>query len=131
MLAYESIWQCCHDVTRKYFTYRLNRARMVTEAGYGQLKGRWRLMYRRSKCTKKVVRATALECIVLHNICFECDDQMPAGSDLTVDPATNKRRDREKVRRLLKMKECGTIKRQRKYDLHLQNKFGMKNNDIW
>ena len=110
MLAYESIWQCCHDVTRKYFTYRLNRARMVTEAGYGQLKGRWRRMYRRSESTKKVVRATALGCIVLHNICIECNDQMPAGSDLTVDPATNTRGDREKVRRLLKMRECRTIK---------------------
>ena len=48
-------------------------------------------------------------CIVLHNICIECNDQMPAGSDLTVDPATNKRRDREKVRRLLKMRDCRKI----------------------
>ena len=94
---------------QKYFNYRLSRARMVTEAAYGQLKGRWRLMHRKSESTKEVVRATALACIVLHNICIECNDQMPAGSDLTVDPATNKRRDREKVRRLLKMRECRRI----------------------
>ena len=66
-------------------------------------------MYRKSESTKEVVLATALACIVLHNICIECNDQMPAGSDLTVDHATNKRRDREKVRRLLKMRECRRI----------------------
>ena len=63
-------------------------------------------MYRKSESTKEVVRATALACIVLHNICIECNDQMPAGSDLTVDPATKKRREREKVQRLLKIRGC-------------------------
>ena len=37
---------------QKYFNYHLSRARMVTETAYGQLKGCWRLMYRKSESTK-------------------------------------------------------------------------------
>lgn len=34
----------------RYFNYRLSRARMVTECAYGQLKGRFRVLYRKSEC---------------------------------------------------------------------------------
>ena len=39
--------------------------------------------------------------VVLHNICLEMGDILPRSKDLTVDPATNKRKDREKVAAIL------------------------------
>lgn len=45
-----------------YFNYRLSRARMVTEAAYGQLKGRWRVLFRKSESGRDQARLTTLEC---------------------------------------------------------------------
>ena len=47
-----------------YFNYRLSRARMVTEAAYGQLKGRWRVLFRKSESSRDQARLTTLECIL-------------------------------------------------------------------
>ena len=38
-----------------------------------------------------------LAAVVLYNICLEMGDILPRSMDLTADPVTNKRRDREEV----------------------------------
>ena len=88
---------------QKYFNYRLSRARMVSEGAYGQLKGRWRVLFRRNECSQKNVRTVTMACIVLHNICINDGDSMSRKMDLTIDPATGERRDREVIRNLLQM----------------------------
>lgn len=59
---------------QKYFNYRLSRAPMVTEGAYGQLKGRWRVLLRKSESSKEHVRTATLACMVLHNICIDQGD---------------------------------------------------------
>ena len=81
-----------------YFNCRLSRARMVTERAYGQLKSRWRVLYR-----PDAVKLGVLACIVLHNICINRKDNLPAQLDLTTDPFTLKKRTREEIRDLLQM----------------------------
>ena len=88
---------------QKYFNYRLSRARMITEAAYGQLKGRWRVLHRKSESTPELVRTITLCCIVLHNICIDRNDILSRKLDLTNDPVTGQRRNRDKIRQLLHM----------------------------
>ena len=59
---------------QRNFNYRLGRARMVTEGAYGQLKGRWRVLLRKSESNQDNVRITTLACMVLHNICIAQGD---------------------------------------------------------
>jgi hypothetical protein len=92
-----------------YFNYRLSRARMVTEGAYGQLKGRWRVLMRKCESPPEIVRIVTLACVVLHNICIDQGDTVPKKLDLTVDPETNNRRDRNVIRRLLKMRNCQRV----------------------
>ena len=47
-----------------------------------------------------------LACIVLHNICINRKDNLPAELDLTTDPFTLKKRTREEIRDLLQMRNC-------------------------
>ena len=51
-----------------YFSYRLSRACMVTEGAYGQLKGMWRVLLRKSESNRDHVRTATLACMMLHNI---------------------------------------------------------------
>ena len=60
---------------QRNFNYRLSRARMVTEGAYGQLKGRWRVLLRKSESSQDNVRITTLACMVLHNICMQKEMQ--------------------------------------------------------
>lgn len=92
-----------------YFNYRLSRARMVTECAYGQLKGRWRVLERKCESPPEIVRVVTLACIVLHNICIERGDTISRKLDLTFDPLTNNRRDRDEIRRLLLMRNCQRV----------------------
>ena len=91
---------------QQYFNYRLSRARMVTEEAYGELKGRWRVLLRRCESTQEEVRDNTLACIVLHNICIERGETLCRQLNATVDPATNQRRPRDVIRRLLNMSDC-------------------------
>ena len=50
---------------------------MVTECVYGQLKGRWRISYRKSECTPAAMKDIVLACIVLHNICINKEESFP------------------------------------------------------
>ena len=43
---------------QRNFNYRLTQARMVTEGAYGQLKGRWRVLFR--NCERDQVRITTV-----------------------------------------------------------------------
>ncbi|XP_028417137.1 protein ANTAGONIST OF LIKE HETEROCHROMATIN PROTEIN 1-like [Dendronephthya gigantea] len=94
---------------QRYFNYRLSRARMVTEGAYGQLKGRWRVLLRKCESDSKNVRIFALACMVLHNICINLGDTMPKKLDLTIDPTTSEKRDREKIREILQMTNCSKV----------------------
>ena len=95
---------------QRYFNYRLGRARMVTEGCYGQLKGRWRVLLRKCESSKEEVKKATLTCIVLHNVCIDRGETLSKKLDLTLDPATNQRRDRNRVRELLQMLPCEKVR---------------------
>ena len=95
---------------QRYFNYSLSRAKMVTEECYGQLKGRWRILLRKCECSREEVRAATLECMVLTNVCLERGETMSKKLNLTIDPKTNQRRDRERIRELLQMTSYGKIR---------------------
>ena len=67
-------------LTRKQrqFNYRLSRARVVVENGFGRLKGRWRCLMKRIDNDIKFVPTIILTCCILHNVCEthgdECDE---------------------------------------------------------
>lgn len=92
----------------RYFNYRLSCARMVTECAYGKLKGRFRVLYRKSECNEDTMKAITLACIVLHNICIDYDEAFPMQLDLINN--TEGRRNRETVRELLNMRSCTKVK---------------------
>ena len=76
---------------------------MVTECTFGQLKGRWRLLYRKSGVNQHSLKMSVLACIVLHNICIEkTKDRINHNLGLTFDE-NNKRKSSEDIRRNLKM----------------------------
>ena len=70
---------------KRYFNYRLSRARMVTEGCYGQMKGRWRVTLRRNESSKEEVKTTTLACMVLHNICIDRGETLSKQLDLTLE----------------------------------------------
>ncbi|XP_033117047.1 protein ALP1-like [Anneissia japonica] len=59
------------DDPKRNFNYRLSRARMVVERGFGQLKGRWRILMRRNDSALLKVPQMVSACCVLHNFCLE------------------------------------------------------------
>ena len=91
------------------FNYRLSRARMVVECAYGQLKGRWRVLMRKSESSPMEVRSACLACVVLHNICIAQGDTLSRKLDPTIDPISNQTRDRATIRSLLRMTQCHRI----------------------
>ena len=48
--------------------------------------------------------------MVLHNICIERGDSISRKLDLSVDPTTQEKRDREEIRKLLQMTDCRSSK---------------------
>jgi hypothetical protein len=77
---------------------------MVVECAYGQLKGRWRLLLRKSEGNLYEVKMATLACMILHNVCLEKGDTMPAKLDLTIDAVSGEKRDRTAIRDILLMK---------------------------
>ena len=63
------------DTTRcpkqKNFNNKLRSARVVSEHAYGMLKGRWRILYKKTECRRSNVKAIIMCCIALHNICIK------------------------------------------------------------
>ena len=95
---------------QRYFNYRLSRARMVTEGCYGQLKRRWRVTLRKNESSKDEVKTKTLACMVLHNIYIDRGETLSRKLDLTLDPVTNQRRDRNRISELLQMTSCEKIR---------------------
>ena len=54
---------------QKRFNYRLSKARVVVEHGYGRLKGRWRCLLKRLDVDVRDVPELVTACCILHNIC--------------------------------------------------------------
>ncbi|XP_065054392.1 uncharacterized protein LOC135683144 [Rhopilema esculentum] len=94
---------------QRYFNYRLSRARMVVEGAYGQLKGRWRLLLKKSEGNLYQTKMATLSCMVLHNLCIEKNDTIPSKLDLSVDPSTQQKRDRATLCNVLLMKASHKI----------------------
>ena len=91
---------------QRYFNYRLSRARMIVEGAYGQLKGRWRLLLNKTEGNLLQTKTATLACMVLHNICLDMGDTLPSKLDLTIDPTTQQKRDRNAIHDILLMKMC-------------------------
>ena len=79
---------------------RLSRAPMVTEGAYGWLKGRWRILSRRSDCSPEAVKLMSLTCAVMHNICIDLEDTASITWDLSFSSEHSNRRPRQVVRDL-------------------------------
>lgn len=94
---------------QRYLNYRLSWARMVVEGAYGQLKGHWRLLLRKSEGHLHQTKMVTLSCMVLHNICLEKSDAIPSKLDLSVDPSTQRKRDPDTIRDILLMKVCHKV----------------------
>lgn len=79
---------------------------MVSEGAYGQLKGRWRVLYRKNESSPYEVKVATLTCMVFHNICIAKGDTISKILDLTIDPLTNERKPRKAIRDQLHMISC-------------------------
>ena len=53
---------------------RLCSAKVVSEHAYGMLKGRWRILYKKTECDLDNIQVTIMACIALHNICIHRND---------------------------------------------------------
>ena len=73
----------------------------MLEGVFGKLKSRFRIFHRKCESSKDSVRAMSLAAVFLYYICLEMGDILSRSMDLTVDSATNKRRDREEVAAIL------------------------------
>lgn len=57
-----------------YFNKKLRAARVVSEHAYGILKGRWRLIYKKTECRRRNIKSVIMACIALHNLCISRSD---------------------------------------------------------
>ena len=62
------------DNQKKYFNKRLCGARVVIKNGYGMLKGRWRILLKKTECQLFNFCYMAMACIALHSLCIEISD---------------------------------------------------------
>ena len=76
---------------------------MVTECAFGQLKGRWRVLYRKCEASQESLKINILACIVLHNISIEKGDLVTEKVDFTYDSVANRKRSSEELRVILNM----------------------------
>ena len=88
---------------QRYLNYHLSRARMVTEGGYRQFKGQWRIVLRKCESDPENFKMWTLACMVLGNICLDLGDALPSKLDLSINPGSGERRDRATINPLLHM----------------------------
>lgn len=70
---------------QRYFNNRLCSARVVSEHAYGMLKGRFRILYKKTECSLDNIQVIIMVCIVLHNICIHRNDPCKPRWRLEVD----------------------------------------------
>ena len=90
---------------KRYFNYRLSRARMVTEGAFGKLKSRFRVLHRKCESHKDTVKIMTLACVVIHNLSISRGDILTRKFDLMIDSGTQKMRTREQIRDILDMSD--------------------------
>ena len=66
--------ESARDPRKRYLNKTLCSARDVSEHAYGMLKGRWRILYKKTECKLKNIRQVIMACFALHNICIARDD---------------------------------------------------------
>ena len=62
------------DPKQRYFNKKLSSARVVTENAYGMLKGRFRILYKKTECRLKNLKFVIMACVMLHNLCISVRD---------------------------------------------------------
>ena len=58
----------------RLFHEKLRSAKVVTENYYGMLKGRWRILHKKTDVKLVNVKYVTLLCILLHNLCIAMKD---------------------------------------------------------
>ena len=62
------------DPQQRYFNKKLCSAQVVTENAYGMLKGRWRILYKKTECRMYNLKYIIMASIMLHNLCISRND---------------------------------------------------------
>ena len=62
------------DPQQRHFNKMLCSARVISENTYGMLKGRWRLLYKKTEALPENLRYIIMACIALHNLCIAEND---------------------------------------------------------
>ena len=72
------------DKQQRYFNKRLCGVKVTTENAYGILKGKWRILYKKTECHLFNLCYVLMTCIALHNLCNELADPCQPRSKLKV-----------------------------------------------
>ena len=94
---------------QRYYNYCVSRSKMVTKCAYGQLKSRWRVLFKKWTCSKETVKLFALACVILHSLCIDKGNALSPQLDLNVDLTSHKQRQRDAIRTLLQMRNCAKV----------------------
>lgn len=62
------------DPQQRFFNKKMRGARVVCENAYGMLKGRWRILYKKTEMRNFNLKYVVMACIMLHNLCIERKD---------------------------------------------------------
>ena len=62
------------DPKQRWFNKKFCSARVVTENCYGMLKGRFRILYKKTECKMFNLKYIIMACIMLHNLCISVND---------------------------------------------------------
>ena len=63
-----------NDPKERKFNLKLKGARAVTENAYGMLKGRWRILYKKTEMKTYNLKYIIMSCVMLHNLCISRND---------------------------------------------------------
>ena len=61
-------------VIQHFHAMKIQEIQECKEHAYGMLKGRWRILYKKTECKLKNIRHVIMACIALHNICIARDN---------------------------------------------------------